>query len=770
MPKKLLISFLLFFLFTGVHGQFTAPPKIDSLLNLLRLSTSDTTRINLLLTLADAQIKKSGELRTDLDSAANYIDKANQINSHLRSRKVEGRILILKARLYREGGQRPAGKILAEKAVTILNNEKDNFLSAQAYLENAEYYSVDGSRSDFDQKVKLVERGVNCLRTTGKTADHIQLKAASLQFLADLYTTSDEHVKALKLLQESLADYRSIHYPLVQGIYELIARAYYSLKNFPEAIKYALKALQTSEQVRDMSMQRCVIYNTLGIIYVDMGETEKAITYFKGALRIAEINNDYNNVVLLFFNIGNSYFKVNKPQEALAFANSVSRKYLKPRGDRYDFMVPATYLSIYNQLKQLREAQHYCKQLLQLLGSKKYDFDLREQLNMYAAIIIYYIESKNFAAAAAYLKIDRVLAMKLKDPMRISTHYRACYRLDTAMHDFKAANRYFLKFYEIRDSIFTAAKIRQIQQFQVQFETEKKENELKIKDQRIRYLSESAKLQKAVLNKTTLIKNITIVAILFLFVITGLLYKQFKNKQKINKVILQTNETITEQNKKLGFLVEEKEWLLKEVHHRVKNNLHTIICLLESQAAYLENDALKAIEKSQNRIYTMSLIHQKLYQSEDIQTIDMAGYIPELVQYIRDGFDISDQIYCLLDIDQVSLDPGVAIPVALIINEALTNSIKYAFPGNRRGEINISLKDQEETVTLELSDNGIGMHKSKENLAPVSLGLQLINGLAREIRGELFIESVNGFRIVVVFKKQPLDYSEISDHGMVALN
>jgi len=770
MPKKLLISFLLFFLFTGAHGRFAASPKIDSLLKLLSLSTSDTTRINLLLTLADAQIKKIGESRTDLDSAANYIEKANQINGHLKSRTVGGRILILKARLYREGGQRPAGKILAEKAVRILKNEKDNYLLAQAYLENAEYYSAEGGRSDFDQKVKLVEQGVGCLRKAGKTTDHIQLKAASLQFLADLYTTSDEHVKALKLLQESLEDYRSIHYPLVQGVYELIARAYYSLKNFPEAIKYALKALQTSEQVNDMSMQRCVIYNTLGIIYVDMEETEKAITYFKGALRIAEINNDYNNVVLLFFNIGNSYFKVNKPREALEFANSVSKKYLKPRGERCDFMVPATYLSIYNQLKQLREAKYYCKELLQMLGSKKYDFDLREQLNMHAAVIIYYIESKNYAAAAAHLKIDRALAMKLKDPMRISTHYRACYRLDTAMHNFKAANQDFLKFFKIRDSIFTAAKSRQIQQFQVQFETEKKENELKIKDQRIRYLDESAKLQKAVLEKTTLIKNITIVAVLFLFVITGLLYKQFQNKQRINRVILQTNETITVQNKQLEFLVEEKEWLLKEVHHRVKNNLHTIICLLESQAAYLENDALKAIEKSQNRIYTMSLIHQKLYQSEDIQTIDMAGYIPELVQYLKDSFEISDQIYCVLDIDIVSLDPAIAIPVALIINEALTNSIKYAFPGNRRGEINISLKDQGESVTLKLSDNGIGMRKSTDNLAPVSLGLQLINGLAKEIGGEVSIESMNGFRIIIVFKKQPFDYSDISEPRMMAVS
>ena len=107
------------------------------------------------------------------------------------------------------------------------------------------------------------------------------------------------------------------------------------------------------------------------------------------------------------------------------------------------------------------------------------------------------------------------------------------------------------------------------------------------------------------------------------------------------ETILSQNHLINQKNLELEFLVEEKEWLLKEVHHRVKNNLQTIICLLESQAAYLENDALKAIETSQNRIYTMSLIHQKLYQSENIQTIDMALYISELIQYLKDSFNIA---------------------------------------------------------------------------------------------------------------------------------
>src|SRR5258705_7294084 len=155
-------------------------------------------------------------------------------------------------------------------------------------------------------------------------------------------------------------------------------------------------------------------------------------------------------------------------------------------------------------------------------------------------------------------------------------------------------------------------------------------------------------------------------------------------------------------------LLSEKEWWLKEVHHRVKNNLHTIICLLESQAMYLENDALQAIEKSQHRIYAMSLIHQKLYQNEDITSIDMSVYLEELIMYLRQGFD-ADQIEFSLRVEPVHLNLSQAIPVGLIVNEAVTNSIKYAFAECNTGKISICIQEKEGVITLIVSDNGKGV-------------------------------------------------------------
>jgi two-component sensor histidine kinase len=282
------------------------------------------------------------------------------------------------------------------------------------------------------------------------------------------------------------------------------------------------------------------------------------------------------------------------------------------------------------------------------------------------------------------------------------------------------------------------------------------------KDQNNKILTRQGTMQQAELKQNKLTRNIMIAGTTLLLIVLLLLFRQSRLKQRINGEMNKSNLALKQ-------VVNEKEWLIKEVHHRVKNNLQTIISLLQSQAAYLENDALKAIETSQNRIYAMSLIHQKLYLSENIQTINMAVYIPELVQYLKDSFDNCHNIDFKLKIDQVNLDASIAIPLALIINEALTNSIKYAFPNNKYGEILISLREQGEWLNLELADNGIGMKESIIAKNPISLGLQLINGLIKEIHGNVSIKSNVGVKITVSIKKQPLEYANLSETDVVML-
>lgn len=181
--------------------------------------------------------------------------------------------------------------------------------------------------------------------------------------------------------------------------------------------------------------------------------------------------------------------------------------------------------------------------------------------------------------------------------------------------------------------------------------------------------------------------------------------------------------------------------------------------LLESQSAYLENDALQAIKDSQHRVFAMSLIHQKLYQTASVATIDMSIYLQELIQYLRESFETRQRVRFQVQIEQVELDVTRAIPLGLILNEAVTNALKHAFPNNRTGLILLSLTRQADNqILLSVADNGIGLPTDFDNVRTNSLGMKLMKGLSREINAQLCIESKEGTLIKVAFTATQLLY------------
>ena len=253
-----------------------------------------------------------------------------------------------------------------------------------------------------------------------------------------------------------------------------------------------------------------------------------------------------------------------------------------------------------------------------------------------------------------------------------------------------------------------------------------------------------------------------------MLILGGVFYRQSMIRQKLNKEILAKNRRQEVLLSKLNRLLSEKQWLLKEVHHRVKNNLHTIISLLNLQAEFLKDDALLAIENSQHRIHAMSLIHSKLYAAEDVQNIDMREYIKELVAYLKDAFGDAENISYSTEIDALLLDVGQAMPLGLIINEAVTNSIKYAFPGGRKGTISIQLSKIGKLVSLIISDNGIGMVSPTRDSNLSSLGLKLIEGLSADINAELAIENDNGTKLIISFDPEYLNSLTITEEEEMA--
>jgi PAS domain S-box-containing protein len=197
--------------------------------------------------------------------------------------------------------------------------------------------------------------------------------------------------------------------------------------------------------------------------------------------------------------------------------------------------------------------------------------------------------------------------------------------------------------------------------------------------------------------------------------------------------------------------LDEKEVLLREIHHRVKNNLQIISSLLNLQSSYLENKASKEVFKeSQDRVKSMAMIHQKLYQSGNFEHIEMGEYIEYLVNGLFNSYGVkSDKIKYKTDMQKVYLDIDNAIPMGLIINEIVTNTIKHAFPGELKGELFIKMAKDGKNIMIIVADNGVGLPEKLEVKKTGTLGMQLVYNLVRQIGGELELKRSEGteFRI-----------------------
>ncbi|MCW8803859.1 MAG: PAS domain S-box protein [Ignavibacteriaceae bacterium] len=235
------------------------------------------------------------------------------------------------------------------------------------------------------------------------------------------------------------------------------------------------------------------------------------------------------------------------------------------------------------------------------------------------------------------------------------------------------------------------------------------------------------------------------------------------------KVIVFTVNNITERLKTERYLqnaVIEKETLLKEIHHRVKNNLQTVSSLLDLQAESItEPESLEAFRSSQSRIKSMALIHERLYKSKNLSEIKASEYIKNLVEYLEGTYHSpSREIEITTEIKDHYLSLDVAISCGLIINELVSNSMKYAFPQNHYGNIKVSLQpDKENNLILTIKDNGIGMPLNFKTLNPQSLGLELVKLMVKQLNGKTAIDGTAGTTITITFP-EPSMIEEIGNH------
>ncbi|MFD0797958.1 histidine kinase dimerization/phosphoacceptor domain -containing protein [Maribacter chungangensis] len=282
-------------------------------------------------------------------------------------------------------------------------------------------------------------------------------------------------------------------------------------------------------------------------------------------------------------------------------------------------------------------------------------------------------------------------------------------------------------------------------------ETEKNARSLRENELKIHVMNRDKELSQ---NKQT-----QFILILFMFaagVLLALLYRNYRLKQRNNQTLKVLNSELNAKNGLLDKKVAENELLLKEIHHRVKNNLEIVSSLLELQSSQIDDPSIQAaMLSSQNRVHSMGIIHQKLYQSDHLTSIEMRDYFVNLGENIRNSFDAEGKIKIDCEMPELVLDVDTAISVGLITNELLTNAFKYAFEGKKDGTIKVNLTRKgpnDGNLELRISDNGIGRIIDK-NSKGTGFGTMLIYLLTKQLNGSISYQIENGTKVSLVFTK-----------------
>ena len=331
----------------------------------------------------------------------------------------------------------------------------------------------------------------------------------------------------------------------------------------------------------------------------------------------------------------------------------------------------------------------------------------------------YALAEEQYLIALSYLAEDTYLKKKINLYLALARNY-------ASMKKHGEAEVYYEKHLEAYNKFMNESNIEDITTLKKDFEFDAERKERDAKRNIELQHSEAELAIRSQRNQWLLIGG----SIVSLLAIWGFIaYLKIRRSQK----------KIAGQKLKLEQSVKDKELLLKEIHHRVKNNLQIISSILKSQGVRSDDSRFKELmTDGQNRIKTMAMIHEKLYQNDDFRSIDFKNYTSELSQGLDGTYRKETNVAIVLNIPKISFHIDIAIPLGLILNELLTNCYKYAFESKSAGNIQISLDEGEaENFTLKVEDNGKGMPDDYNLESSKSLGLSMVKGLAWQLNGSM---------------------------------
>lgn len=579
------------------------------------------------------------------------------------------------------------------------------------------------------------------------------LKFSLLNDLAYYWHTRDLNT-ALNFTKKGLALTRESRNKLWEGRFQITQGAILLRMEKLDSAKFVLEDAKTKVLQKDLPF----LNTQLGYVFERRGELGKAADYALISLGLGEKLGDKKAIAMAYSDLSNLFWKQSKIEKGLEFGLK-SVKLFEERGLNdldYDFtlyVVGNNYLD----MGKHQDALNYFKHAIAI--GERYGFynnlsdiyisltDLHSYLGQYKKAeeagnnAVKYAEllNNNFMLMRSWLSIGKLQNLQGKylsaieslqkciaiatpafgDEFYLSQAYEALGKAYVGNHNYKDAYAAFESYDRLKKQIFTAEADQRISKLLTEFDVADMNNTIQVQGIKIKH--------------QRLIQTLVIIISCLLLLLLLVLYILYKNNKKKNKLLQKQNQ--------------EKEFLLKEIHHRVKNNLEIISSLLSLQSAQIRNPEIRDFMKdSRNRVYSMSMIHQKLYQGKTLSAIDMKDYLINLAEHIMDSFQTGDRINLTNRVDPVELDVDSAIPIGLIVNELITNALKYAFPNKSNGTIEIVLqKMHENKLFLEVADDGIGQAEGHSNKD--GFGTQLINLLVQQMDGIKYDNTKNGTKI-----------------------
>lgn len=696
----------------------------------IRLLSKATGRkhLQLLILLGSYYVFQPGHNK---DSVAYFLNKAIEESRSLKEERLGRIALCLLGKIYVQKND-SKGDSIYNVLINQCRKAGDKETEARAYAYRGIYTSP--TQATLLTKAADLQKAADLYHHLGNTEAEINILTDlgyMLVVTGQLQTAKEMFLKALTLAE-------AINYPYIHYNTEALAMVNVFQGKFGEPLRYALQTIKVAESCRD-SIGWGYFYSRMSQLYEIEGRWKESADMAQLAVErfIADRNPTVYNALYPIVTYLNTQGRI---KEAYNLTQDAIKKVGIPQNISEKIFYCNTLANCHLAMGNLDLAEMYAREMdsLETIAEGIRGPIRRNSINDLFAHI-HFKRGQYRKSRELFEKRFTTISIAGRELASDLTAYRWLISIDSALGDKAAAVSHYEKYTQLLDSNFRITKIRQSEELQVMYETQEKENQITL-------LNEQATLEKANFKQAKLVKDLTLAGIAAVIIIAGLLYRQNRLKQKSAIVI-------THKNEQLQQLLTDREWLLKEIHHRVKNNLQIVMSLLNSQAVYINNDAaFTAIQDSKRRVYAMSLIHQKLYQSENIASIAMPEYINELVNHVQDSLDTRNRIVFAQDIEPLDLDVSQAIPLGLIINESIVNAIKYAFPHDRKGMVSINLQHEgTDQLLLNISDNGIGLPADLDIIENNSLGLDLVRGLAKQLKGRFNITSNNGLHVTIRF-------------------